>query len=167
MRWGVGTGRCGTLSLATELGGVHEGSPGLGSDGPTLELLLGRLRAGVASVDRLQSFLMPEIRALDSNAEFIWLLRDPWSCIQSMLQTMHLGDLDLERATRYWLRVNRTIQKEARVEDTTVRLTGSLLEHEGQTEVFTRYTLSPEDHDRITLACGEAWLEFQDWPERR
>lgn len=98
MQWGVGTGRCGTKSLAADLGGLHEPQPWLGPDAieayygdrEALERctgkLAGRLALGApAVVDLKQSYLIPLICEIDPAAAFIWMVREPLALVRSML----------------------------------------------------------------------------------
>jgi len=96
MIWGVGTGRCGTRSLAADLEGVHEPQPWF-TDEPVRYLLYGlfeeqikerlkeRLSLGVHVVDLTHSFVMPLIREVDPSAVFYWPVRDPFAFCCSIL----------------------------------------------------------------------------------
>lgn len=98
MIWGVGTGRCGTHSLAADLGGLHEPAPWLGAASVAAywgeawalercrDVIRRRLELGApAIVDLHQSWLIPLICEVDVTAEFIWMLRDPAGCVASFL----------------------------------------------------------------------------------
>lgn len=97
MIWGVGTGRCGTKSLAETIGGVHEPQPWLLDEpvryllGETelkdvlIEKLRARLELGVPIVDLKNSYLIDLIIEVDPSAQFIWMWRDPEDCIRSFL----------------------------------------------------------------------------------
>lgn len=98
MIWGVGTGRCGTKSLAKELGGVHEPTPWLhdepkrwylsGNPDSPLELII-VMRAELDTpivVDFKNSFMMRLILTIDIRAKFIWIIREPVDCIRSMMK---------------------------------------------------------------------------------
>jgi len=95
--WGCGTGRCGTKSLAADLGGLHEPKPWLGPAATAAyygdeaayrlcrERLHERLALGVPVVDLKHSLLIPLICQVDPEAEFIWVIRDPAGCVASFL----------------------------------------------------------------------------------
>jgi len=98
MIWGVGTGRCGTRSLAEDLGGLHEPQPWLGEDAirahhgdadaraRTLERLAERAALPTpAIVDLKHSWVIPLIREVDPNPFFWWQARSPVECIESLL----------------------------------------------------------------------------------
>lgn len=103
MIWGIGVGRCGTSSLAAEMGGLHEPAPDLAAD-PEMWLeydvmtsrLEERLEARTALdtpiiVDWRQTYCLPLIEARDSDAEFIWVYREPadnitsWNVVHGLL----------------------------------------------------------------------------------
>lgn len=107
MIWGVGTGRCGTKSLAVLVNGEHEGFPGLGkwvamvlANEPqgdpekVKQILRHRLREGKPSVDYAQSYVMDWIEEIDPDAEFIALFREPVTCIESMLRLEWWSETD-------------------------------------------------------------------------
>jgi hypothetical protein len=95
----VGTGRCGTMTLARLLGGVHEPSPPiiaeatdyyLGRHG-CLGALVAKLRVRAslktpAISDNKQSTVIPVIREVDPRAEFIMLVREPIGCVASFVR---------------------------------------------------------------------------------
>jgi len=96
--YGVGTGRCGTKSLAADLGGLHEPKPWLGAQSVAAYYgdegayrwcrarLEERLALGApAIVDLHHSWLIPLICQVDASAEFIWVMRDPAGCVASFL----------------------------------------------------------------------------------
>jgi hypothetical protein len=98
MLWGLGTGRCGTKSLAADLGGLHEPEPWLGAESVPAhygdeaayrvcrDVLQSRLALGApAVVDLHQSWLIPLICQVDAQAEFVWVIRDPAGCVASLL----------------------------------------------------------------------------------
>jgi hypothetical protein len=99
MIWGVGTGRCGTRSLAGQLGGLHEPVPRLEEHpvqykcdinkdvrGLLIERLQERLDLGAtAIVDLKHSYVVDLICEVDPDAKFIWMLREPVPCISSLL----------------------------------------------------------------------------------
>jgi hypothetical protein len=96
--WALGTGRCGTRSLAAQLGGVHEPRPWFSTEAirayygdaaaraTVREKLLGRLALGVPVVSDLHhSYAIPLICEVDPHASFVWLVRHPMTCIASLL----------------------------------------------------------------------------------
>jgi len=99
MIFGCGSGRCGTRSLATQLGGLHEPEPWLKEepvqwqcDGDTdvRESLIANLTARAKKdtpiiVDLKHSYVIDLICEVDPYAEFIWMLRNPVDCISSLL----------------------------------------------------------------------------------
>jgi len=97
MIWGVGTGRCGTKSMAEDLEGLHEPKPWLselpahyyrglcGSD-RLLPLLKERRRLDTpAIVDLKHSYIMNLIENVDPEGEFAYVIRSPFLCIASFL----------------------------------------------------------------------------------
>ncbi len=98
MIWGLGTGRCGTKSLAAEMGGLHEPKPGLFGEailahyGNTVarEITLARLveRSLMDTpivVDQKHSWCIPLIRTVDACPEFVWMVRNPVACVASLV----------------------------------------------------------------------------------
>lgn len=92
----VGTGRCGTASLAEKLGGLHEPEPNIVHEAtqyyfgnldiyPTLVNKLKERKKLSTSViaDNKQSLVIPLIREIDPKAKFVLLVREPMSCIKS------------------------------------------------------------------------------------
>lgn len=163
MRWGVGTGRCGTRSLAEQLGGIHEPSPGLvGPRVKQLEILRGRLSKGLPSVDRLQSFAIPLIAQVDPSAHVLWLARDPWGCVPSMLQTAHEGIQTLEESCDYWLNTNRKIlcavtAPTSAPKSYEIIYTWQLEKHCGRTKAEHARNLDPEEYLYVTKFCSGLW----------
>ena len=110
MIWGVGTGRCGTRSLATYLKGEHEPKPwlkqeaahyhrGLDPDGEYERFLVGQLTERAAHdtpiiVDLKNSYVMDLIERVDPDAHFIALFRNPFDCIASFMQGGAFTDRD-------------------------------------------------------------------------
>ena len=101
MIWGIGTGRCGTKSLAADLGGVHEPTPWLGhraveayrwpgQGGPVAwcwTRIKERRESGEAAVvDAQHSYVIPLIRQVDPAAEFAWVIRNPQSTAESLIE---------------------------------------------------------------------------------
>lgn len=97
MQYIVGTGRCGTKSLARLLGGLHEPAPAIVAESRdfyfgrrrSLPRLLEKLarRAALptpAIADNRQSYVIPLILEVDFTAEFVLLVREPRTCIASM-----------------------------------------------------------------------------------
>jgi hypothetical protein len=98
--WGIGTGRCGTATLAITRGGAHEPKPWLFMEAmkyyqgerseEVMTILRDRLQARMRSlfnfiVDQKQSVLVPLIVEVDSEAKFVWLIREPVDCVKSMM----------------------------------------------------------------------------------
>lgn len=92
----VGTGRCGTMSLASTWGGMHEPEPNiiyeatrfyLGDTG-IQEKLIEKIKARKnlktrIIVDNKQSTIIPLLKEVDSKAEYVLLVREPMPCIES------------------------------------------------------------------------------------
>ncbi len=106
MIWGVGTGRCGTKSLAKSLGGIHEPQPWF-QDEPKKWWLSGEPSAELALtildrremdtpivVDFKHSYIMPLIKQIDPKASFVWVIREPVQCIKSMVHGKWWGETD-------------------------------------------------------------------------
>lgn len=178
--WGLGVGRAGTLSLARQLDGEHNPSPGIGpdlDDDGLKEVLRERLGRDRASVDRLHSLVIPQIRSVDPEARFIWLLRDPFSNVRSMLDTRHLevrdsryypipSEPDSTRAAAWvWSNINSSIWRDLEGHnDWQVCPTQSLSIRLGSTNVPRR--LSDTQHSDIMCICGELWGKFWElFPE--
>lgn len=118
----VGTGRCGTMSVSKQLGGVHEPYPwvvresfyqGIGVNGnigilaladPKIKvykeelkkkLLLRSLMTVPCIADNRQSWIIPDICNVDSNAEFLVLIREPLGFVSSATRRgwYELGDM--------------------------------------------------------------------------
>lgn len=112
MIWGIGTGRCGTRSLARLLSGIHEPQPWLAEDSVAYAqrgehadhlkaLLRGRLALDVpAVVDLRQSYIIPLIGEVDPQAQFLWLARHPMLCIGSFLAGGSWTSRDLHGARK-------------------------------------------------------------------
>ena len=95
--WGVGTGRCGTKSLAKDMGGLHEPSPRLGDYACLTKfsesayyycshvIRCRHLMEAPIIVDMHHSYLIDMIMDIDSEAQFIWLIREPLQCVTSLL----------------------------------------------------------------------------------
>lgn len=104
MLWGLGTGRCGTHSLAREIGGLHE---------PNKPIMVQTARAANGNNDaicrvraQLKSFVdegkpivnlhfvpvLPLILEVDPDPSFVWVWREYVDVMQSQLQPAH----------RYW-----------------------------------------------------------------
>ena len=180
MLWGVSTGRAGSLSLARELDGVHEPSPGLGPGCDALEVLQGRLERGTPCVDRLQSLLIPQIRQIDDDPVIVWLIRNPFDCVRSMVQTQHLvgpswdlfpiaDEEPVVQACLFWLRINGAIHREVswawpQIE---IRETESLKNHCGKTHIFTRTgDFGPVENAKVASICGPLWWQLRaTYPE--
>jgi len=84
MIWGVGTGRCGTGSLAHELGAQHEIRDWDGRRETVEPYLLAHRQVNHPVVDYRLSVCVPDILKADPDAEFIWLIREPVACIESL-----------------------------------------------------------------------------------
>ena len=160
--WGVGTGRCGTKSLAMDIGGLHEPQPWFrqaaqqwwsgdrSKEDEILGILLHRMTLGVPIVDMHHSFIIPLIKRVDDSPYFIWLLRDPERCVDSLLDAttwtlewyentnelirpdwanegMQMGDPGRQvMAWWYYANVNYTIARELRGCQYEIRLTEEL-----------------------------------------
>lgn len=97
MKWGLGSPRSGTVALATMLGGAHEPMPRITrevfsyySEGELGEDLIAKVQQRAALeapiiVDPLHSFIVPVIRAIDREASFVVMVRDPIACVRSLV----------------------------------------------------------------------------------
>lgn len=143
MIWGVGTGRCGTRSLAVQLGGEHEPKPWLKHEAayyarglvdthdPEWNELIHRLNDRrdhdtPIIVDLKHSYVMDLIEAVDLDAHFVVMFRNPFDCIASFMLGGAFTDQDwqgdrklrtndqqlfdsmtrLEKVTWFWVRTN-------------------------------------------------------------
>ena len=128
MIWGVGTGRCGTKSLAKELGGVHEPEPWY-TDEPKTRWLTGvesytlkemiKYKAQLDTpivVDFKSSYMIGLILRVDPGAKFIWIIREPVQCIKSLLKGKWYGDTDKqgENLLEPWMGFNRGVYDDSR-----------------------------------------------------
>lgn len=137
MLWGVGTGRCGTKSLADQMGGLHEPEPSIkeealermssGAIMPTLiDKIINRSKLDVPIIsDNKQSFVIDLIADYDKDAKFIWLLRDPLSTSISLASRGEWGSILryqpkleefdelplIRKCAMYWLHKNLLIEK--------------------------------------------------------
>jgi len=139
MIWGLGTGRCGTRSLAAQYGGLHEPKPWFKEEARNYwmhgeeELLRHRIkeRAKLDTplvVDFKQSWCIPLILEIDPDARFVWLIRDAVDCVNSMVAGKWWSDRDwhgtrriepragwtpldgrMNKCVWYWLTTNRII----------------------------------------------------------
>ena len=142
MIWGVGTGRTGGTSYAKQVHGVNEPHPWLGPDCDPHEVIQGRLKKGVPTVDFRQSMVIPVITEVDPTATIVWLIRNPWDCVRSMVHTRHLrgpsssyapiaDEEPVLQACLFWLRVNTEIHKHYEKYLMRILQPGQLTEHEG------------------------------------
>lgn len=99
--WGIGAPRSGTLTLAYLLDGVHEPPPGIvleavtywrteGKPRDTLRHTLDRalrlrMSLGVPVVDPLHCLVLPAITAVDRDARFVVMVREPFACVRSLV----------------------------------------------------------------------------------
>jgi hypothetical protein len=116
MIWGIGTGKCGTSSLASYFGGLHEPSPGIRTGKRAKEVLLERINLGSPLIsDMAQHQVIPEIIEVDPDYKFVWLVRNPWDYVASrMAEGRNKGKAGpgtptFDAAIRFWLDVNTTI----------------------------------------------------------
>ena len=187
MIWGVGTGRCGTMSLAKQLGGVHEPG-GLGRVMPwmryglacdweslSLDLLERSEREVPVIVDPRHSYVIPLIREVDPDAQFVWIYRDPVECIESWLARGNWRDGSDDAGTRYspeggypkvwwrfekgiwfWREVNSRIRRDLMERFQVVKCPDDLEEHENANPVGAKVRLSPEEVELVRL--DTKWL---------
>jgi len=169
MDWICGTGRCGTLSLARQVGGEHEPSPGIGPNCDVKAVLRTRLARGVPSSDRLHSLVIPQIYEIDPEAKILWLLRDPFSCVRSMLQTGHLDVEDspyfplpsdtltepAQRAAWVWCHINSQIWDSVQGRNYELIPTENLHRHEGASRKIV--DLSEYRHLQVEKVAGDLW----------
>lgn len=102
MLWGIGCHRSATLSLAQDLGGVHEPQPRLEEMATYWHLapeddqarfhaeqvlratLQDRLAANTPCIDPAQSYVIPLILEIDPEATFTWSIRNPMLVVSSL-----------------------------------------------------------------------------------
>jgi hypothetical protein len=195
MIWGIGTGRCGTRSLAVELGGVHEPQPWFGPESVAAywgdhaaqaacqQRLAARAALPVPVVSDLhQSWLIPLICEVDSQAHFIWMIRNPAEVVASFLagngwtaQNQYGASLwrpqggwpeSLSRfgkALTYWLEVNRLIAHDLQAcgAPWERRLTSSLQAHENRYPTSPDWRFTPQETARLVEACGGLWARWR------
>lgn len=108
MIWGLGTGRCGTKSLAVALGGLHEPKPKINDlavdyarqggavdertrgyaeleDRLKQRMDLAREKGAPIIVDLQNSYVLPLIRLVDPDAAFVVMFRNPFDTIASFM----------------------------------------------------------------------------------
>ena len=100
MLWGVGTGRCGTMTMAVALGGLHEPRPWIHEEATrywrgdrSKELLdrlenkmMHKLRTELPIMDLKFSYIIPFIkRRIDPEAKFLWMIRNPHEFVRSAI----------------------------------------------------------------------------------
>ena len=138
MIWGVGVGRCGTKSLADQMGGLHEPDDRFKHEaidyherGRVSLSLINELARRTAMdtpivVDNKQSLVIRLISEIDEDASFIWLLRSPIESSVSIAKRGYWGQLprctpkvegffDLthfRKCAMYWLYKNKLIERE-------------------------------------------------------
>jgi hypothetical protein len=115
--WGIGTGRCGTATLAIVNKGLHEPRPWFYEEatryywGERDEELMETLRRKVAQrirspyemvVDQKQSLIIPLLVEMDPEAKFVWLIREPIDAVKSY---MAFGYFRRETGKWDWQRV--------------------------------------------------------------
>lgn len=128
--WGIGTGRCGTATLARTCCGLHEPRPWIFKEavkyywGDHSDANVGLLQDKLGYrmrvpheviVDLSQSHVIPVIAKLDPDAYFVWLVREPIEAVKSFMGFEYFirksGMSPLERL-RYGLDTWRTAPKE-------------------------------------------------------
>lgn len=188
--WVVGTGRCGTKSAARELALPHEPPPLLGReavaafhnprsrDALVMQRIEQRMDLAPGVVDHRQSYVVRLIREADPDARFLWLIREPIPCVESMVacgwwngstpeRWWPRGGWDryadeVERAAVYWREINAALLEEwARDRDRwEVRVTSTLPRHENERPIggpAERPPLRREDIARVQGVCGRVW----------
>jgi hypothetical protein len=189
----LGTGRCGTRSLAKDLGGIHEQQPWFSveaiaaywGDEQARELcrakLERRLASGVPQVDLHQSYLIPIICSVDPDAEFIWLVRHPMTCIASFVaggawSRMNndseslwrprygwpVGLPRFDKALHYWLNVNVLLERELVASGHPWRLvrTETLVAHKNVYPKSRAFVWKPEEAARVMDETAGLWLRL-------
>ena len=189
MIYGVGTGRCGTKSLAKSLGGLHEPKPWF-TDEPKKWYLSGtynfplnrmiiersQLRVPVV-VDFKQAYMMGLILRLDITAKFIWVIRDPVSCIRSMMKGKWYaqdepnilepwsgwdeGQSPLSKCIWYYRTVNEHIYKYKRWVKL-VYFTEDLPEWENKYPADITYEFTEEELTRIHDGCDSIYKKARE-----
>lgn|GEM_PF-5757258 len=191
MIWGVGTGRCGTRSLATLLRGRHE--PGCWDSQPVAYQHAGehqdwlrgklqeRLGLGVPAVVDLQhSYVVPLIEEIDPDATFIWMVREPVACISSLLSggSWTRGDghgrrklspaagwsdvvTRLDKAIWYWLNVNQLLDRVLARRPHELWLTSELPGSVHLNRYPQYWKPTDQDTTRIESETGALWAELR------
>lgn len=191
--WGLGTGRCGTRSLAADLGGMHEMKPWFGPEAiaayygdPScrslcVEKLKVRLDTGVPQVDLHHAYLIPLIVEVDPDADFIWLIRHPLTCIASFLagtawtrtardsETLWrprygwpMGTQRVDKAITYWIMVNNLIERDLAACGRPWRLvrTETLRAHENQYPLSREFVWKPGEAANVMDRTAALWLRL-------
>lgn len=124
----IGTGRCGTGSMAIKLNGLHEPNPRLHFPFRlryegfwdrtyqkwTLDILKARAKLNTPAIcDMYQSLFIDEISLIDPTAEFIWLIRKKDDCVESMVRrkTNCLWETK-EKANHFYNYINHEIEQQ-------------------------------------------------------
>jgi len=196
VKWILGCPRSGTKSAAQEYGGVHEPQPWI--DGmaqeyyrrladleswdslePALRGIIEErrdLNVGCVS-DQAHSYVIPLILQIDPDPSFVWLLRDPFSWIASILSANswdgefwkpfptegyeHPNRPDqIQCAINFWLRTNQRIDKWLfRPEGTSTekRTTLSLKPHLNRHSASPDFRFSAWESQEIAYHCWESW----------
>lgn len=112
----VGTGRCGTASLAEKLGGLHEPDPDIIHESAQfylgnpqilpdlIEKLKERRKLDAPTIaDNRQSLVIPIIRQVDPASKFILLVREPTACIESFYARGAYSEDDSSKSEDKWV----------------------------------------------------------------
>jgi hypothetical protein len=182
--WGLGTGRCGTRSLAAQLHGLHEPHPTLHhvvearrgdakADARLRDAIEKRLALGAPAIsDWRNSFAVPWIRAVDPEPEWFWLVREPVACVTSLRymgsfvpdKTWATGlasgtTTQVEQAAYYWIATNGLILTEMNRRPPTERLRvmepWGLVEHRNSSP--PRTPLNRDEAAWVHATCRPLW----------
>lgn len=152
--WGIGTGRCGTATLAHTCCGLHEPRPWIHEvatkyywgrrDQETLEALARALtwrhrQPREVVVDLKQSLVIDLIVDIDPDAYFVWLVREPKSAVRSFMSYEYFCrqfDTEPLKALRYEMDKWRTMPEEGIPEDWSLPMTCMWYWNEMNTVIF-------------------------------
>ena len=176
------------------MGGAHEPQPWFGQQAidafygePSARAqchrkLADRLALGLpAVVDLHHSYLIPMIAEIDAGAEFVWLLRDPRTCIASLLaggawtrmnndsatlwrprDGWPVGETRLGKAIAYWIAVNQIILRDLQAcgRPWEQRLTEQLTAHENRYPGSAAWQYTPAEAALVMEGCGTFMTYF-------
>lgn len=177
VRWALGTGRCGTRSLAQQIGGIHEPQPWTRGrsvcwarnreyEDELLTVLRSRSQLETPCVSCLQqSYLVPLIRAVDPNSSCVFLIRKPLTCVNALTRSWQhqrginrIGwvaqEEDWQKAAGHYLAVNSMLLARMleRFDRWTVVATEDLTVHANRGR--SAWVLNEDQEEEIERRCG-------------